>query len=166
MNSNNFVEYVAVNKTQLDDMVSELDSLKNREVPTPQKVIIPDQSEIESEFMDVINSLPLKCQEQAKQIITHLLKGRFFGYNAITGEILRSIPEKCIRYKIKCSNLRDILSSLTRLIGPNQQPQKEESMVEGMRDFLQMLAATPLGSTQINDPMLRKLFQQYRKELT
>ena len=75
-------------------------------------------------------------------------------------------PEKGIRHKIKCSNLRDILSSLTRLIGPNQQPQKEESMVEGMRDFLQMLAATPLGSTQINDPMLRKLFQQYRKELT
>ena len=168
--SKNFVEFQVVNKNQLDDMIEELETLKNNN-PPPITVIQDEakkddleKNESDKDFCEIISSLPLKSREQAKHVINHLLKGTHFGYDIKSGEILKFIPENGYRYRIPCSNLRDILCAVTRQLAPNQTPQSEEGMIEGLKEFLRMLAATPYGSTQINDPNLRKLFQKYRKE--
>ena len=96
-------------------------------------------------------------------MITQLLKGKQFGYDFTSGELLKYAPEEGFRYRIPCSNLRDILCSITKQLGPNQQPQSEETMVQGLKEFLEMLASTPFGASQIFDPNLRKIFQKFRK---
>lgn len=170
----NFVEYRAISKSRLDDMVSELENLKSKN----QQPTIPNESQpnqlpeeeskspkvqIDEIFGEVINSLPIRCRDHAKQMITQLLKGKQFGYDFTSGELLKYAPEEGFRYRIPCSNLRDILCSITKQLGPNQQPQSEETMVQGLKEFLEMLASTPFGASQIFDPNLRKIFQKFRK---
>ncbi len=164
-------------KSRLDDMESELENLKTKNQQQENPTRSPQQNHIiegESEpskkqtdnqiFDEVINSLPLKCRDSAKQMISQLLKGKQFGYDFTSGELLKYAPDEGFRYRIQCSNLRDILSSITKQIGPNHQPQSEENMVHGLKDFLKMLSMTPFGASQIYDPNLRKIFQKYRKK--
>ena len=170
---NNFVEFVAVNKTQLDDITKQLDEYKSNPTPLPpepvkkmseEKQPPKKNDEIDSELLEVISSLPLKSREAAKDMIKHLLNGAEFGYDTKTGQILRFIPKEGVRTRIKQSNLRDILSMATRQMGPNQQPVAVDAIPAGLKEFLQMLSCTPLGCSQICDSNLRKLFQQYRND--
>ena len=165
---NNFSEYVAVNKLEFDDLLNEVDQLKNQKSsPQPTKETVKpivEANNMNASFIEVIDSLPMKNRELATDMIKLLLKGELFGYDANKGHILKYIPEKKLRIRIKCSNLRDILTAATKQLGPNQQGITEENMPEGLKDFLEMLSATAFGTTQLNDPNIKRLFLKYRQE--
>ena len=166
----NFSEHVAINKLELDDLVNEMEQLKNQKnIPIQQAPEVQEETKQKSQemnpaFSEVINSLPAKNRELASDMIKLLLKGELFGYDANTGHILKYVPHKNARIRVKCSNLRDILAMVTKQLGPNQQGITEENMVEGVKDFLEMLSATPFGTSQLNDPNLRRMFLKFRKD--
>ena len=183
--SSKFIEYVAVDRNQYQDMVAELDQLrKQQQQPLPSIVTVENKPNnkpiipaaevargMDIELVNLIQSLPPRSRDPAKQLLKHLLNGREFGFDISSGEILRYLPEKGYRYRVHGSNLYDILNALCKQ-APPPMPQQQincnnnSAIPDGMKTMLDMLVLTPLGSTQIVDVNLRKLFQIYRKNKT
>ncbi len=177
--SNKFREYIAVDRNQFNDMVTELEQLK-KETLTESHVVteviesenkkdkpeVVQPPEMDVEFVRLLQSLPPKSRESAKQILKHLLDGNHFGYDTASGELVCYLPDKGWRYRVHGSNLYDILNFLCRQTPPSMSHQQQFSTNtydDGMKTMLDMLVLTPLGSSQIVDVNLRKLFQDCRK---
>ena len=178
--NNSFSEYVAIERNQLQEMLAQLGQIKNpdikEEVETGDKLPINKKEEelevepptkllIGEDFEDIIQELPTKEQDSARQIMKHLLHGQEFGSDIKTGEIVRFLPSRGFRYRLKGSNLCDILDALCK-------PESPATHVIGKSGFyvpyglcamLKMLSDTPIGSVHIKNGYFRKMLQEYRK---
>ena len=124
---------------------------------------------INIEFTNLIEVLPPRSRDPARQVLKHLLKGQEFGFDSSSGEILRYQPKKGYRYRVHGSNLYDILYALCKQSSPPmpqlpQQNEKINSIPVGMKTMLEMLVLTPIGSIQIVDINLRNMFQICRRK--
>lgn len=160
MNNNKFIEYVAVDRNQYQDMLAELRK-------EPIVVVEPEKQKpltTTSLLMELIDSLPVTSRNPARQLLKQLLKGREFGFDTANGEILRFLPEKGYRYRVPGSNLYDILNALCKQTPPpHHQQQQAHEIPIGMKTMLDMLVLTPLGSAQIVNIKYRELFEKFRK---
>ena len=157
--SNKFTEYIAVDRNQFYDMVTELEQLKKETSAEPQVIELmepenkkeeqhkPEPAEMDVEFVSLLQSLPPRSREPAKQILKHLLQGNQFGYDTASGELLCYLPDKGWRYRVHGSNLYDILNGLCRQTPPpmpHHHQQHNTIMPDGMKVMLDMLVLTPL----------------------
>ncbi len=192
----NFNELVVVERNRLYDMEKELDQCKSTKPlqmvdesilaqPVEQQPILAEpveQQQIESphqpehhpieqgnQFLsDLIQELPVKSRESAKHVLRHLFRGVEIGIDTNNYNILRFVPEKNHRIRVRGSNIYDILYALCKQ-APPPMPQQQNSTDHnsipcGMEIFLEMLSKTGLGSNHIVNCKYRNMFLMNRKK--
>lgn len=166
MNSNCFKELVVIERSQLEDLLQtkkpqSIPEQKDDEKPTDRPKTEDKKKLLNSYFIELIQELPAKSRTPATQMLKKLLGGKEFGWDCSTGELVRYLPERGYRYRLKGSNLFDVISVLCSEPSPQIQA---ENIPYGMHAMLLMLSHTNLGSIQIINSDYRTLFQQYRRK--
>ena len=177
MSNNRFTEFVAVERNIFQDLVGNTNkgTLAQPEsapttVPPPVIVskVVEDKSDvIHQRFKELVLDLPPRSRIPATQIIRQLVNGAEIGMDRISGELVRYLPQKAYRYRLRKSNVYDILNALCKQdpIPMPEQKSKEQEKEEpyGMKVMLEMILNTSLGSTQIVNCKYRSMLQEYRK---
>ncbi len=173
MSNNRFTEFIAVERNVFQDLFKNT----NKETPAPKMspptVIVSESGKVAEEkpdaihqqFKQLIQDLPLRSRIPATQIIRQLVNGDEFGMDRNTGELVHYLPQKGYRYRLKNSNVYDILNALCKqdLLPVPEQKSKKVEEPYGLKVMIEMISNTSLGSTQIVNCKYRSMLQEYRK---